>query len=94
MEKKTAGKEKPNLLKKRGRYIFDNETSWPDYHGNTEWNLRYNPDDITREDQLYLASVLSAYRYLIIMPEKSRQKRIKVLKRGTALLDGQRELMK
>lgn len=30
-----------------------------------EWKLRYAPEAITREDRMYLASIVSAYAYLV-----------------------------
>lgn len=38
------------------------------------WKLRYAPDALTRQDHLYLASIVSAYRYLVCdMNAKNRQ---------------------
>lgn len=38
------------------------------------WKLRYAPESLTREDQLYAASILNAYAYLICdMTAKDRQ---------------------
>ena len=46
-------------------------TTWPlpesedgDAH-TVEWKLRYAPNQLTREDQLYLASICSAYGALV-----------------------------
>lgn len=43
-------------------------------NGGVEWKLRYAPTTLTREDELYLASIVSAYSYLICeMNAKDRQ---------------------
>lgn len=34
--------------------------------GSVEWLLRYSPKNLTRGDQLYAASVISAYGHLIV----------------------------
>ena len=49
--------------------VGDEGTVWPivpsyDDTDSVDWLLRYNPDRLTRADQLWLASVVSAYRAL------------------------------
>jgi hypothetical protein len=51
---------------------------WPDPTDprELEWRLRYAPDSITRADQMALASLVSAYAYLISLDSKTRQRRV------------------
>lgn len=52
--------------------------TWPDPTDPREldWRLRYAPDSITRGDQMALASIVSAYAYLISLDARTRQKRV------------------
>jgi len=46
------------------------------------WKLRYAPDALTREDQMYASSILSAYAYLICeMTAKDRQSVVSEIRR-------------
>lgn len=49
-------------------------TLFPDNTNDIEWRLRYAPDTINREDQLNLASICSAYRYIT---KEATQERVK-----------------
>ena len=44
--------------------------SFPNAHGSrindVEWSLRYAPDTLTREDHLLAASIIAAYKELVI----------------------------
>jgi hypothetical protein len=52
-----------------------------DFNG-VEWKLRYAPNQLTREDQLYLASIVSAYSYLVMdMTAKDRQAVVSEMRR-------------
>lgn len=57
---------------------------WPDPRDPTEvqWRLRYG--DLTRQDRVRAASVLSAYAHLISMPRRLRDKRIRQLRAAMA----------
>jgi hypothetical protein len=47
-----------------------------------EWKLRYAPQSLTREDQMYLASIVSAYGYLVCeMTAKDRQSVVSEMRR-------------
>lgn len=58
---------------KRRFQIFDGMT-WPTPDPNLDWRLRFAPDSVTRQDQLYLASVLSAYDCFIKTGRAQREK--------------------
>jgi hypothetical protein len=45
-----------------------------------EWQLRYQPEALTREDQLVLASVVSAYLQMVRDPEAKRRRVIRKLR--------------
>lgn len=46
------------------------------------WKLRYAPASLTREDQMYAASILDAYAYLICeMTAKDRQSVVSEIRR-------------
>lgn len=46
------------------------------------WKLRYAPSSLTREDQMYAASVLDAYAYLVCeMTAKDRQSVVSEIRR-------------
>ncbi len=47
-----------------------------------EWRLRYAPDSITIEDKLQIASVLSAYRDLVFLPQRTRNDYVMELRQG------------
>ena len=62
------------------RYLrLGNGTTWPEppaegtAAGRAAWKLTYDVDGLTREDCLYLASVASAYGYLVENPGPARQ---------------------
>ncbi len=45
----------------------DGGTTWPVVQygeHDVEWKLRYHPESLTREDRLWLASVIVAYQHL------------------------------
>ena len=46
------------------RYVTVADTTWPVDVGDLEWALRYDPDSLTREDQLVIASVVHSYSFL------------------------------
>lgn len=50
--------------RQRWRRLPD-ESIFPVETEDLEWRLRHAPESITREDQLFLASICSAYRYLV-----------------------------
>lgn len=58
--------------------------TWPNPTDPTEleWRLRYSPESITRGDQLAIASVLSAYGYLIGLDARTRQRRVMQIRRA------------
>jgi len=56
-----------------------------------EWSLRYGPDSstaiaapLTREMQLYAASVISAYQHLVGLDKRTRQLRVMQLRAAAA----------
>lgn len=52
----------------------------PDY--GVAWKLRYAPGTLTQEDQMYAASVMSAYAYLVCeMTAKDRQSVVSEIRR-------------
>jgi hypothetical protein len=59
-------------------YLLFDGMCWPDPTDprESEWRLRYRPDSITRKDQMALASVMHAYRYLIGLDSRTRQQRV------------------
>ena len=53
-----------------GAYVrVDNQMTFPnpvsDQAANLEWKLRYAPESITRGEQLYAASIVSAYKEIV-----------------------------
>jgi hypothetical protein len=67
---------------------FDDGTHWalPEVHDDNahgvEWKLRYAPNQLTREDQLYLAGVLASYGSLLMLATKDGRERLAALKRA------------
>lgn len=50
--------------------------------GSAAWKLRYAPESMTKADQLYAASVMNAYAYLICeMTAKDRQSVVSEIRR-------------
>jgi hypothetical protein len=46
------------------------------------WKLRYAPDTLTKEDQMYASSIIDAYAYLICeMTAKDRQAVVSEIRR-------------
>ncbi|NKY60405.1 hypothetical protein [Nocardia flavorosea] len=67
---------------KQWRRLSDGST-WPVMEHDpdldaVEWRLRYASDHLTREDLLYAASVMSAYRHLVY---EASQKRVALVRR-------------
>jgi hypothetical protein len=56
-----------------GRSAMFDGMVWPIPDSDTEWRLRYAPESITRQDQLYLASVVAAYWALFTKPRIQRE---------------------
>lgn len=53
----------------------------PDDYG-VGWKLRYAPESMTREDQMYASSIMSAYAYLVCeMTAKDRQSVVSEMRR-------------
>lgn len=52
-----------------------------------EWKLRYNPKSLTKEESLYAASVLDAYRKMIFDPTKKRQMVVKNLRHDFTIIN-------
>ena len=61
---------------------LENGTVWPDHESDVEWRLRYAPD---RGAELSGASVCDAYRTLINMPQRERNKIISELRKRPLL---------
>lgn len=53
--------------------------------GDIEWKLRYAPGTLTRADQLVTASILSAYREMVAMPETRRRPILRRLREALRL---------
>lgn len=59
--------------------------------GDIEWKLRYTPGSLTRADQLVAASILSAYREMVAMPETRRRPILRRLREALRLTPQQPE---
>jgi len=61
---------KAEIVGDKGQYVKVDDMTFPNAHGTriseVEWTLRHAPDQITRGDQLLAASVIAAYRELVI----------------------------
>lgn len=69
-----------------GHFVhMDNDTVWPtpmdDPDGGLEWRLRYAPVEELWKDRFRAASVVSAYRHLMQLPVRYRNKVIAEIKR-------------
>lgn len=73
-------KEEP---KRVGDYAYFDGMSWPGHWdiGEHEWRLRHAPETITRSDHMQAASVMAAYRELIVCPETKRRQVVKELRK-------------
>lgn len=63
--------------------IFDGMT-WPapcERLGDIEYALRYAPE-VSKNERLVAASVISAYMHLVRMPERTRRLRIREIRKG------------
>ena len=79
--------EPVRLLANNTCAVFDDMT-WPTAgheNGDREWRLRHAPERVTREDQLYAASVLAAYRELVRCPEAKRRAIVRRLREARAM---------
>lgn len=77
----------PNEPKETRVYPMPYEPD-PDTDG-IEWKLRYSPESMTRADQLYAASIVSAYGYLICeMTAKERQSVVSEIRRCMSEVHG------
>lgn len=58
------------LIGYQGQYTKVDDMVFPNPHSekmsDLEWRLRYAPDSIGRGDQLYLASIVEAYREIVM----------------------------
>ena len=67
---------------------FDDGTHWtlPEVHDDdahdTEWKLRYAPNQLTRDDQLYLAGLVASFGALLMLTTKDGRERLAALKRA------------
>lgn len=66
------------VLKTRFK-VFGGMT-WPLPDDDLEWRLRYAPDSLTRQDEMYLASLNSAYRELFTCNREKRERIVRELK--------------
>ena len=67
--------------------IFDGMT-WPtagEACGNLEWRLRHDPKSITLADLVSAASVLAAYRELVVCPDSKRRAIVRRLREARAM---------
>ena len=62
------------------KYVAFEGMTWPTAEEETEWRLRHAPESVTREDQLYAASIISAYRQMIWDPQTKRTRVIRELR--------------
>lgn len=68
---------------RHGNYVMlADRTTWPDPsdRADLEWELRYA--EPTRENVLAAASFIHAYRSLIALPQRERNKKIALLRRA------------
>ena len=49
------------------------------------WRLLYAPDLITIRDMLHAASIISAYKSLVMEPERIRRKSVRAIRTGIAM---------
>jgi hypothetical protein len=57
---------------------------WPattDDTGNLEYRMRFAPKTLTESDLLVCASIMNAYRYLVWLPQKTRNDRISKIRK-------------
>lgn len=61
-------------------YVHFDGCTWPSLDMGTddivslEWVCRYYPDGLTKQNLLVIASIISAYNTLIVMPQARRNK--------------------
>ncbi|WP_336698203.1 hypothetical protein [Curtobacterium sp. USHLN213] len=59
------------------------DSNWPrpemerDEEVSVSWKLRYAPESLTREEQLYAASVMNSYGYLLVDTTNARTAQVK-----------------
>lgn len=75
-------KYKGVIIGERGLYTrVGDEMTWPSFNlGDLEYRLRHSPESIKRGEELFLASVLAAYRTLILQTQSERNEICKALR--------------
>jgi hypothetical protein len=63
-------------------YVQSEDTTWPIPDGELEWVMRYGGIERVMRNRLSAASVLSAYLILIELPERTRNRRIRDIRRA------------
>lgn len=76
-----------------GRFVLikwdrepDREMCWPainEQAGDVVWRLTHAPESVTREDQLFCASVLSAYHQMVSDPIEKRNGVCRAIREAT-----------
>ncbi len=74
--------ETKTLKNKLKPYLHFMGMSWADprYVADLNWRLRHAEKSITRNDQLVLASIASAYVELLDLPQRLRNRRVSQIK--------------
>jgi hypothetical protein len=89
-----ANKYKGVIVGSPGIYTkVGDQMTWPSFNlGDLEWRLRYAPESIKRGEELFLASVLSAYRELILKTQSERNEICRALREAKIVtLDSARQ---
>lgn len=71
-------KGRAKILGDQGQYAKVEDMSFPNPHSakmsDLDWRLRHAPESISRGDQVYMASIISAYREIVLFKTaKDRQ---------------------
>lgn len=82
-------------MSKSRTYLGIEGMVWPDPvdPDDVEWSLRYSQTlgfEVPRKDALKAASYINAYRALIAMPQRLRNKRIEQIKRASEQAERER----
>ena len=91
LNSRTSGNKEPNLAsgssgslntsEPKTRFKMFDGMTWPLPDNDLEWRLRYAPDSMTRQDEMHLASMNSAYRELIVCSREKREKIVRELRK-------------
>lgn len=65
-------------------YVCFDGMSWPLPDADLEWQMRYAPE-AAMKNHLFVASVMNAYRELILSPERRRNRMVFGLRQGRGL---------